>query len=73
LLDSAGPLEGKVHAVENHGVEKIVTLRVQDLLLRVTVPARTVLELDSSIRFAFNDKKLHCFDAESGQNLFFGD
>jgi hypothetical protein len=32
-----------------------------------------MLELDSSIRFAFNDKKLHCFDAESGQNLFFGD
>lgn len=73
LLDPSGPLEGRVHGVENHGVEKIVTLRVGDLLLRATVPARTVLELDSSIRFAFNGKKLHCFDAANGQNLFFGD
>jgi multiple sugar transport system ATP-binding protein len=73
LLDSSGPLEGRIHGVENHGVEKVVTLRVGDLLLRATVPARTVLELDSSIRFAFNDKKLHCFDAASGQNLIFGD
>jgi len=62
-----------VEILSGYGVEKIVTLRVQDLLLRATVPARTALELDSSIRFAFNDKKLHCFDVANGQNLFFGD
>ena len=73
LLDPAGPLEGRVHGVENHGVEKIVTLRVENLLLRATVPARTSLQIDGEIGFTFNDKKLHCFDAASGQNLFFGD
>lgn len=73
VLDPAGSLEGRVHGVENHGVEKIVTLRVDDLLLRATVPARTSYQIDGTIRFGFNDKKLHCFDAASGQNLFYGD
>src|SRR5262245_32784458 len=35
------PLEGQVYGVENHGVEKIVTLRACDHVLRATVPART--------------------------------
>ena len=37
---SGRPGRGRVHDVENHGVEKIVTLRVGDTMLRATVPAR---------------------------------
>lgn len=59
--------------MENHGVEKIVALRVENLLLRATVPARTFYQIDGTIRFGFNGKKLHCFDAVSGQNLFYRD
>ena len=32
-------IEAVAHGVENHGVEKIVTLRVNDCLLRATIPA----------------------------------
>ena len=31
-------IEAVAHGVENHGVEKIVTLRINDCLLRATVP-----------------------------------
>ena len=39
-LEAGAPVEAKVHDVENHGVEKILTLRVGDAMLRATVPAR---------------------------------
>ncbi len=61
--------EAKVHDVENHGVEKIVTLRVEDQLLRATVPAATDLTIDGNVRFGFDPKKLKCFDRASGLSL----
>ena len=39
-LESGAPVEARVHDVENHGVEKILTLRVGDVMLRATVPAQ---------------------------------
>ena len=38
-VNASGAVEAKVHHVEDHGVEKIVTLRVDEHLLRATVPA----------------------------------
>ena len=68
-LESDGPVHAKVHDVENHGVEKIVTLRVGDTTLRATVPARTELEIDQDVRFAWNPKKVALFDKASGVSL----
>ncbi len=65
------PLDARVHDIENHGVERIVTLRVEDQTLRATVPATLALKIDASVKFGFNVEKLHCFDAESGANLAF--
>lgn len=68
-LESGAPVEAKVHDVENHGVEKILTLRVGDTMLRATVPARTDVALEDAVRFAWNPKKVVLFDRGSGISL----
>jgi multiple sugar transport system ATP-binding protein len=62
-------VEAKVHDVENHGVEKIVTLRAADHLFKATVPATTEVAVESPVRFTFNPAKMHCFDRQSGVNM----
>jgi multiple sugar transport system ATP-binding protein len=63
------PNEARVHDVENHGVEKIVTLRVDDHLFRATLPATADVEVESAVKFSWNPQKLHCFDRNTGVNL----
>lgn len=61
-LESGAPVEARVYDVENHGVEKILTLRVGDTTLRATVPARTDVAIEQSVRFAWNADKVVLFD-----------
>jgi multiple sugar transport system ATP-binding protein len=68
-LESGAPVEARVHDVENHGVEKILTLRVGDATLRATVPARTDVAIEQSVRFAWNPDKVVLFDKGSGVSL----
>ncbi|WP_274628782.1 ABC transporter ATP-binding protein [Arvimicrobium flavum] len=68
-LEPGAPVEAKVHDVENHGVEKIVTLRVGDTMLRATVPANTNVAIEEAVRFAWNDTKVLLFDKASGISL----
>ena len=68
-LEPGAPVEAKVHDVENHGVEKILTLRVGDAMLRATVSARTDVALEEAVRFAWNPKKVVLFDRASGVSL----
>jgi len=68
-VGSGGGLEGQVYAVENHGVEKIVTLKVDEQLVKATVPAQMAIEVDRTVPFTFNPRKLHFFDEESGVRL----
>jgi multiple sugar transport system ATP-binding protein len=68
-LESGAPVEALVHDVENHGVEKILTLRVGDVHLRATVPARTNVVVEESVRFAWNPEKVVLFDKGSGLSL----
>jgi multiple sugar transport system ATP-binding protein len=65
----AEAVESRVHDVENHGVEKIVTLRVEEALLKATVPATMQIEVENPVRFSWNPDKVHCFDRHSGTNL----
>ena len=65
----AGGLEGEVYGVENHGVEKIVTLLVNEHVLKATVPARMDIEIGRRAAFAFNPRKLQFFEAKTGVNL----
>jgi multiple sugar transport system ATP-binding protein len=62
-------VEGKVHDVENHGVEKIVTLKVDDHLFKATVPATSDVRMEANVRFSWDSGKLHCFDRGTGVNL----
>jgi multiple sugar transport system ATP-binding protein len=63
--------EARVHDVENHGVEKIVTLRVDDHLFKATIPATVAVNVESAVKFGLNSSKLHCFDGATGTNLAF--
>ncbi len=69
VVGPGGGLEGQVYGVENHGVEKIVTLKVDEHLLKATVPARMAIAVDSTVPFTFNPRKLRFFDAQTGANL----
>jgi multiple sugar transport system ATP-binding protein len=68
-IEPTAAVEARVHHVENHGVEKIATLRVDDHLFKATVPAKARVEIDSTVGFAWDATKLHVFDAETGVNL----
>jgi multiple sugar transport system ATP-binding protein len=69
VLESGAPAEARVHDVENHGVEKIVTLRSGEKLIHATVPARVELKLDEQVRFGWNSDKVVLFDGGSGVSL----
>jgi multiple sugar transport system ATP-binding protein len=68
-VESGAPVEARVHDIENHGIEKIVTMRVGEHLLRAAIPARTAVALEDSIRFGWNPAKVMLFDATTGVNL----
>jgi multiple sugar transport system ATP-binding protein len=68
-LEPGAPVEARVHDIENHGVEKILTLRVGERMLHATVPGRTEVEIDEAVRFAWNPAKVVLFDGLSGVSL----
>ena len=63
------PTEAFIHGVENHGMEKILTLRIQDIFLKATVPTTMSSVIDTQVKFGFDAGKVHCFDDVSGINL----
>jgi multiple sugar transport system ATP-binding protein len=69
VLEPGAPVTARVHDVENHGVEKVVTLRVGETTLHATAPARTKLEMDQDVAFAWNPQKVAVFDRHTGINL----
>ncbi|HWK68039.1 MAG TPA: ABC transporter ATP-binding protein [Rhizobiaceae bacterium] len=68
-LEPGAPVEAVVHDVENHGVEKIVTLAIDELHLRATVSGQMRLEIEQPVRFGWNAEKVALFDRSSGVNL----
>lgn len=68
-VEPGAPARAEVHDVENHGVEKILTLRIGEDRLRATVPAQLKVVIDEEIRFGWNPKKVLFFDERTGRNL----
>ena len=68
-VESGAPVEGKVHDIENHGIEKVVTLRVGENLVRATVPARVNVAIEDAVRFGWDPEKVMFFDAATGINV----
>ena len=63
-----GGADARIHHVENHGVEKIVTLRAGETLFKATVPAVAPVKVEDAVRFSLNQERLHGFDPASGLN-----
>jgi multiple sugar transport system ATP-binding protein len=68
-VEAGAPVEAKVHDIENHGIEKILTLRVENHLVRAGVPARVAVEVEETVRFGWNPAKVIIFDHSTGANL----
>jgi multiple sugar transport system ATP-binding protein len=68
-VESGAPVEARVHDIENHGIEKILTLRVANNLVRAGVPGRVNVAVEDTIRFGWNPGKVILFDANTGLNL----
>ncbi|WP_159591245.1 ABC transporter ATP-binding protein [Chelativorans xinjiangense] len=71
-VEPGAPVEATVHDVENHGVEKILTLRAGDAMLHATVSARMNVAVDETVQFAWNPEKVVLFDDASGLSLRHG-
>ncbi|MCV0395227.1 MAG: ABC transporter ATP-binding protein [Rhizobiaceae bacterium] len=69
VLGSQDGAEARVHDVENHGVEKIVTLQAGDSILRATAPASTRLSIDETVSFGWDPARVVLFDTGSGKSL----
>jgi multiple sugar transport system ATP-binding protein len=65
-ISEEGATAAIVHGVENHGVEKVVTLRTGNYLIRSNVPATLPINLNATVRFSINPDRLHYFDAATG-------
>lgn len=68
-LESGAPVAAQVHDIENHGVEKILTLRAADKVLQATVPANAAVSLEETVRFSWDPAKVMLFDGDSGVSL----
>ncbi len=68
-VESGAPVEARIHDIENHGIEKIVTLRVGDNLLRAAVSARIEVKVEEAVRFGWKPDKVMLFDDKTGVNL----
>ncbi len=64
-----GEAEAVVHDVEDHGVEKILTLRVGQSILHAIAPARMPVAIDETVRFGWDPDKVYVFDGRTGESL----
>ena len=69
VLEAGAPVEARVHDVEDHGAEKILTLRVGDTFLHATAPARIDFGIDEPVRMSWNPEKVLLFDQQTGVSL----
>ncbi len=69
LLQSGAPMSARVTDVENHGVEKIVTMQAAGQMLRSTVPVTLKVAVADQVQVGWNAAKVVVFDAETGRSL----
>lgn len=65
-----GDYEGEVYIIEPLGRDKIVHLRVGDIIIRAVVSEDIKVKESDKIRFSFIREKLHIFDKRTGKALF---
>ncbi len=68
-MSPGAPVEALVRDIENHGVEKIVTLQAGAHRLRATVPVTVKVAAADRVRIGWNPERVVLFDAATGRSL----
>ena len=71
-IAAGAPARALVNDIENHGVEKIVTLTAGPHRLRATVPVTKKLAVGDVVPFGWDASRVVLFDAATGQSLQHG-
>ena len=58
-----------VYNIENMGMEKIVTLQIEDFIFKAVTTADFESEVNAEVFVSFKENKIHFFDRETHQNL----
>ena len=69
---AGAPARAQVNDIENHGVEKIVTMTAGTHRLRATVPVTQRLAVGDAVSFGWDVSRVVLFDAATGQSLQHG-
>ena len=69
ILASDGAIRGRIFDVENHGVQKILTVDAGGVRLHATVPAQTRARIDEDVSFGWKPSKVLAFDPATGRNI----
>ena len=72
VIESGADVAAQVTDVENHGVEKIVTLNSVGKTLRATVPVTVRVAAGDAVQFGWNPAKVVLFDQATGRSLRHG-
>ncbi len=67
--EKAGSQHGIVYNIENMGMEKIVTVKVDEYLFKVVCMADFESKINSRIFVGFKQNKINFFDFETGENI----
>jgi multiple sugar transport system ATP-binding protein len=67
--DSAASQQGIVYNIENMGMEKIVTVKVEEYVFKVICTVDFEAKINSRIQVGFNQNNIHFFDFEPGENI----
>jgi multiple sugar transport system ATP-binding protein len=68
-LDDAGPLRGRVEAVEYLGTTQIVTLQTDHGPLKARAPSGQAARVDETVGLTLDAARLTIFDAETGRAI----
>ena len=58
-----------IYNIENMGMEKIVTLRIEDFIFKAVTTADFEADVNAEVRISFKENKIHFFDRETHKNL----
>jgi len=61
--------KGMIYGLENMGMEKVVTVQVEDYLFKIICSADFESSINANIYIGFNQNKIHFFNHATGENM----
>lgn len=68
-LSAENGIKARVYGIENMGMEKIVTLNVDDHFFKATLDPEVELEIDSTVNLEFDQERFYFFHHDTGESL----